>query len=186
MTDEEMDQMLEVARRAERPRGLLEERLQLVEDRRQITDLVILYGWLCDRRQWDELLDHYSDDFQRVLLGTLRETASKEEVAELYRTPKLPRRDGLSGPPPAAQLNSYELRHMIHPPVVRVGDDNSTATAAAVYSMVVSSGEVPNFRRGEHEGGYIFDFRRDNDIWKFTRMVVISENARNPMFQASS
>lgn len=185
MTDEELDQILDVARRPEQPRSTLEERVQVIEDRQRIADLVLLYGWLCDRREWDELLGYYAEDFERVLLGTLRETATKEQVAELYRMPKLPRREGLSGPPPATQLNRYELRHMIHPPVVRVGDDGNTATAAAVYSLVVSSGEVPDFRRGEHEGGYVFDFRRDDGEWKFIRMVVISENARNPMFQAA-
>jgi hypothetical protein len=98
----------------------------------------------------------------------------------------LPRKDGDdAGPPPASQISTYELRHLIHPPVIRVSDDNQKATVAAVYSLVVSSGDGPDFRRGEHEGGYVFGMRREDGRWKFESMVVISENARNPLFSVA-
>jgi hypothetical protein len=185
MTDEELDRLIAVALQPERERKTLEERVQLLEDHLRISDLVMLYGWLCDRRDWDELLDHYTDDFERTLLGTLNETAKgKERLRELYVKPELPRKDGSSGaPPPAAQIAGFELRHLIHPPVIRIGDDHRTATAAASYSLVVSTGDGAAFRRGEHEGGYIFGFRREPvHGWRFCTMVVISENARNPLF----
>lgn len=186
MKDEELAAILEVANRRERPRATLDERVELLEARRAITDLVMLYGWLCDARRWDELLDHYTDDLERTLLGTLDERVKgKEKLRELYDRPQLPRRGDAAGPPPADQINTYELRHLIHPPVVRVADDGRTATVAAVYSLVASSGDGPSFRRGEHEGGYIFGMRRERDgRWRFASMVVISENARNPLFSS--
>jgi hypothetical protein len=49
----------------------------------------------------------------------------------------------------------------------------------------VSSGDGPDFRRGEHEGGYVFGMRREDGRWKFESMVVISENARNPLFSVA-
>jgi ketosteroid isomerase-like protein len=187
MKDHELVAILDVVRTPERPRPTIEERIELLEAHRTITDLVMLYGWLCDARRWDELLDHYTDDFERTLLGTLDEKVKgKEKLRELYERPQLPRKGDVAGPPPADQINTYELRHLIHPPVVRVADDGRTATVAAVYSLVASSGDGSTFRRGEHEGGYIFGMRRESDgRWRFASMIVISENARNPLFSAA-
>lgn len=186
MTDDELALLLDVVRTPETPRATLEERIALLEDHRRLTDLVMTYGWLCDARLWDELLELYTDDFERILVGTLDEhLVGKEVLRERYFAPVLPRKGGVGGPPPATQINSYEIRHMIHPPVVRVDDDGNHATVAAVYSIVATSGDGADFVRGEHEGGYIFRFRREPDVgWRFCRMTVISENARNPLFQS--
>jgi ketosteroid isomerase-like protein len=185
MNDAEIALLLDVVRAPEKPRTSLEARLTHLEDVRSIQDLVLAYGWLCDARRWDELLDLYTDDFERFLVGTLEEhLVGKEALRERYEAPVLPRKGGAGGPPPASQVNAYEIRHMIHPPVVRVSDDGNEATAAAVYSIVATSGDGAELRRGEHEGGYIFGFRKVPDVgWRFCRMVVISENARNPLFQ---
>jgi hypothetical protein len=187
MTDDELALLLAVVRTPERPRTTLDERVRLLEDHRRIADLVMVYGWLCDARRWDELLDLYTDDFERILVGTLDEhLKGKDVLRERYERPVLPRKGGEGGPPPAEQLNAYELRHMIHPPVIRVSDSGDHATAAAVYSMVATSGNGDDLRRGEHEGGYVFEFRREPRVgWRFYKMVVISENARNPLFRSS-
>jgi hypothetical protein len=185
MKDAEIDELLTVVRMPERERTTVEDRLRLAEDVRRINDLVMLYGWLCDRRLWDELLDYYTDDFERRLGGTLNEVAKgKATLRELYFRPVLPPSGGTSGPPPADVINTYELRHLIHPPVVRVSDDNQKATVAAVYSIVATSGDGADLRRGEHEGIYIFGLRQEPELgWRFERMHIISENARNPLFQ---
>ena len=144
MTDDELAELLDVVRTPERARATLEERVELIEAHRAIADLVMLYGWLCDSRRWDELLEHYTDDFERTLLGTLDEKVKgKEKLRELYLRPALPRKGDGDGPPPAAQINTYELRHLIHPPVVRVSDDGLRARVAAVYSLVATSGDGP-------------------------------------------
>lgn len=186
MTDDEIALLLEVVDTPERPRETLEERVQVAEDHRAIHDLVMAYGWLCDARRWDELLDLYTDDFERVLAGTLHEVArGKEALRRLYEAPALPRAGGTQGgPPDATRINRYEIRHLIHPPVIRIGDTGTDATAAAVYSIVATAGDGPDLRRGEHQGGYVFGFRREPGGWRFCRMTVISENARNPLFQA--
>ena len=185
MTDDEIALLLDVVNTSERPGVTLEERVQLAEDRHAIHDLVLAYGWLCDARRWDELLDLYTDDFERILAGTLQEVArGKDTLRKLYEAPQLPRAGADDKAPPAASLiNQYEIRHMIHPPVIRIGDDRDQATAAAVYSIVATSGDGPEQRKGDHQGGYIFGFRREPKGWRFCRMTVISENARNPLFQ---
>lgn len=181
---DELRELLDVVRRPERRRETLEERIEVIEAHREISDLVMLYGWLCDAGEWDELLEHYTDDFERTLLGTLNEKVrGKDKIRELYVRPVLPRKGDRPGPPPADQITSYEVRHLIHPPVIRLADDGRAATVAAVYSIVATSGDGPALRRGEHEGGYIFGMRREPDgRWRFATMVVISENARNPLF----
>lgn len=186
MNKDELAQLLDVVRQPERRRETLEERIEAIEARREIADLVMLYGWLCDAAEWDELLDHYTDDFERTLLGTLDETVKgKDKMRELYVRPVLPRKGDRPGPPSADQIASYEVRHLIHPPVIRLSDDGRAATVATVYSIVATSGDGPDLDRGEHEGGYIFGMRRETDgRWRFASMTVISENARNPLFTA--
>lgn len=186
MTDDELAKLIAVAQTPERPRTTLEERVELLEAHRALSDLVLLYGMLCDARRWDELLDLYTDDFERTLLGTLDETVKgKEAIRPLYVSPVLPRSGDDTGPPPASQIGTYELRHMIHPAVIRVSDDGQRATVAAVYSLIASSGDGAEFVKGDHQGGYIFGFRQEGGRWLFESMVVISENARNPLFRAA-
>jgi hypothetical protein len=183
----ELEMLLEVVRRPERARTSVEERVQLLEDHRRVTELVMAYGWLCDAREWDELLDLYTDDFERFLVGTLDEhLVGKDALRAAYERPVLPRRGGAGGLSDDTRPQDLEIRHMIHPPVVRIDDDGDHAHVAAVYGLVVTSGDGPQVRRGEHEGGYIFELRRVPDVgWRFCRMTVISENARNRMFWGS-
>jgi hypothetical protein len=182
MNDAELAMLLDVVRTPERSRATIEDRLRLLEDQRRIADLIMYYGWLCDARRWDELLELYTDDFERSLLGTLEEhLVGKETLREVYERPVLPRKGGRGGL--SIQPTALEIRHLIHPPVIRIADDNDHATAVAVYSMAVTSGDGPDLRRGMHEGGYVFEFRREPEFgWRFAKMSVISENARNPLF----
>ena len=54
------------------------------------------------------------------------------------------------------------------------------------YSLVASTEQPDGFRRGQHEGGYIFEMRKEADgRWRVAKMTVFSENARNPLFQGS-
>ncbi len=184
MKDDELELVLDVFRRPERRRESLDERVQLLEDHRRIGELVLAYGLLCDERKWDELLELYTDDMERFLLGTLSEhLVGKEALRERYVRPVLPRQDGSGGLTDERRPEALELRHMIHPPLIRVSDDGDHAWVAAVYSLVVTSGEGIETARGEHEGGYLFEMRREPDVgWRFCRMSVISENTRNPMF----
>jgi len=123
----------------------------------------------------------------RAIPGTLDEhLVGKEALRSAYERPVLPRTGGKGGLSRDLRPEALEIRHMIHPPVIRVSDSGDHAIVAAVYGMVVTSGDGPTTRRGEHEGGYIFELRRVPEVgWRFCKMSVISENARNPMFWAS-
>ena len=184
MNDDEIDALLAVVQRPERPRTTVEARVQALEDRDVIRGLIMKYGYLCDARRWDELLDLYTDDIERVLAGTLTEQVSgKAALREKLVAPTLERRSGEGSAPPPSALEALELRHLMASDIVRLGDDGVTATAAVQYQMVATVDDDRGFRRGVHEGSYVFEFRRDGGRWRFSRQFIVSDNAHNPMFR---
>lgn len=185
----ELEGLLEVVQQTERPRPTDEERLQALEDRRAIRDLIMRYGYLCDARRWDELLELYTDDIERVLAGTLVErVVGKHALREKLVAPTLERRDDATpDAPEPSDLASLELRHLMASDVVRLSDDGTTARAAVQYMLVATSDDAANgFRRGAHEGSYVFDFRKEDGRWRFVRQHIVSDNAHNPMFQRAT
>ncbi len=181
--DAERQQLIEVLRRPRAAPRDIQERIRLIEDRLEIEQLIHRYGYLCDFRLWDELMDLYTDDIERVLAGTLVERVKgKDELRPKYEHLPLPNKDG-NGPPPAEQLNSYEIKHLITGIVTDVrGDEASAVARYTISAQGVIDGEL---RRGSHDGSYEFRFRRTAEGWRFCYMLVVSGNAGNPMFQRS-
>ena len=161
-------------------------RLALAEDRETIRDLIMTYGYLEDARRWDEMLALYTDDIVRVLAGSLVETVrGKPALRARLVTPVM---EAVSGRTAAApeQLERLGLRHLMWGDVVRVAPDRQTATAAVQYTLVATAEGPDGHRRGSHEGSYVFEFRREDGSWKFSRQVIVTNNAHNPMFAASN
>ena len=185
MNDTEMDAMLEVVQQPERPRESIEERVQALEDHDEIRGLIMAYGYLCDARRWDDLLELYTDDIERVLAGSLVERVQgKPALREKLVAPTLQHRAGDGAAPPPSALEQLELRHRMASDLVRLGDDGVNARAVVQYQMVAVSDDERGFRRGAHEGSYVFDFRKESDgRWRFCRQFIVSDNAHNPMFQ---
>jgi len=181
----EMTAMLEVVQRPERARTSVDERVQALEDRDEIRGLIMTYGYLCDARRWDDLLALYTDDIERVLAGSLVERVQgKPALREKLVAPTLEHRSGEGAAPPPSHLEQLELRHLMASDLVRLGDDGVTARAVVQYQMVAVSDDERGFRRGAHEGSYVFDFRKEDDgRWRFCRQFIVSNNAHNPMFQ---
>ena len=83
------------------------------------------------------------------------------------------------------QLNTYEFRHLIVDDLIRLDPSGTKGWAVAAYSLVASTEQPDGFRRGQHEGGYIFEMRKcDDGRWRVAHMTVFSENSRNPLFQS--
>ena len=59
----------------------VEERVQVLEDREAIRGLIMAYGYLCDARRWDELLEIGSWSKARDV-GKLRVEGKDYEVAD--------------------------------------------------------------------------------------------------------
>jgi hypothetical protein len=184
VNSEQIDALLEVVQRRERDRTTPEERVQALEDRDAIRGLIMRYGYLCDARRWDDLLELYTDDIERVLAGSLVERVQgKDALRAKLVAPTLERRSDEGSAPPLNELEALRLRHLMASDVVRLGDDGTTAAAAVQYQLVATAEDERGFRHGAHEGSYVFEFRKDDGRWRFCRQFIVSDNAHNPMFR---
>jgi 3-phenylpropionate/cinnamic acid dioxygenase small subunit len=181
---EEVAALVDTATRPERRRDTLEERIELAEARRAIRDLIMSYGYLEDARRWDDMLAMYTDDIERVLAGSLVETIrGKEALRDRLITPVMATKSGVASAT-RDQVERLGLRHLMFSDVIRIADDGRTATAAVQYVLVATRDDRDGHRRGIHEGSYVFDFRNEHGIWKFSRQLIVTNNAHNPMFRA--
>jgi 3-phenylpropionate/cinnamic acid dioxygenase small subunit len=183
MNAHEQEELLAAVARPEQPRHSLEARLDAAEDRETIRDLIMRYGYLEDGRRWDDMLALYTDDIERVLAGSLVECVQgKVALRERLFRPVMV---STTGQPGAAkdELDRLGLRHLMASEVIRLSDDGTRAAAAVQYTMVATREDEHGFRRGSHEGSYVFEFRKESGTWKFCRQVIITDNAHNPMFR---
>jgi 3-phenylpropionate/cinnamic acid dioxygenase small subunit len=179
----EETELLAAVTRREQPRRTPEAQLDAAEDRETIRDLIMRYGYLEDARRWDDMLALYTDDIERVLAGSLVERVQgKAALRERLFRPVMVSTAGQAG---AAQdeLDRLGLRHLMASDVIRLSDDGTHAVAAVQYTMVATRDDEHGFRRGSHEGSYVFEFRKEAGTWKFSRQVIITDNAHNPMFR---
>ena len=158
--------------------------LARLEDRARIYDLVMAYGYLEDARLWDDMLALYTDDIERELAGSLTEVVrGKSELRDRLITPVMEAKSGRVAAP-REQVEQLALRHLIFGVAIDVADDRSTARASAQYILVATRDGERGFERGSHEGSYEFEFRRVDGEWKFSRQLIVTNNAHNPMFAA--
>lgn len=180
------EEFSKLAPREERPRASLEERIQLLEDRQLIQAMIDEYGFCCDARWWDRLQELYAEGIEREIMGTLAETVrGREQLIELHRNPVLPRAAGIDTVRvDLTRFQDREIRHLISTRIVRVSDDGQAAWALAYYQMAVVGREDGVWKRGEHDGTYVFTFTKATGRWQFSQHLVWSNNAVNPMFGA--
>ena len=158
--------------------------LTRLEDRAQIYDLVMAYGYLEDARQWDGMLALYTDDIERELAGSLTEVVrGKAELRDRLVTPVMEAKSGRVAAS-REQVEQLGLRHLIFSVAVEVAADGTTARASAQYILVATRDGAAGFERGSHEGSYEFEFRKVDGVWKFSRQLIVTNNAHNPMFAA--
>jgi hypothetical protein len=158
--------------------------LTRLEDRAQLYDLVMAYGYLEDARRWDDMLALYTDDIERELAGSLTEVIrGKAELRDRLITPVMEAKSGRVAAS-REQVEQLGLRHLIFSVTLEVGADGVTARADAQYILVATRDGAQGFERGSHEGSYEFEFRKVDGAWKFSRQLIVTNNAHNPMFAA--
>jgi hypothetical protein len=158
--------------------------LTRLEDRAQLYDLVMAYGYLEDARRWDDMLALYTDDIERELAGSLTEAIrGKAELRDRLITPVMEAKSGRVAAS-REQVEQLGLRHLIFSVTLEVGADGVTARADAQYILVATRDGAQGFERGSHEGSYEFEFRKVDGTWKFSRQLIVTNNAHNPMFAA--
>jgi 3-phenylpropionate/cinnamic acid dioxygenase small subunit len=160
------------------------ERLTRLEDRARLYDMVMAYGYLEDARRWDDMLALYTDDIERELAGSLTEIVrGKAELRDRLVTPVM---EAKSGRVAASrdQVEQLGLRHLIFGVAIEVAADSNRARASAQYILVATRDGAAGFERGSHEGSYEFQFRKVDRTWRFSRQLIVTNNAHNPMFAA--
>ena len=179
---DDLPELLAILRMPEQPLVTLEARLSALVDRQAIHDLVMRYAYLCDARAWDELIECYTEDAERIFAGTLdQRVVGRDAIAAAYEAQDLTRADGGGGLASDEVAHSH-LLHLVADEVVRLSDDGSEAFVAARGQLVVSSEREQSFRRGAHEASWAFRLRKESGVWKIARLVVYSDAAHNPMF----
>ena len=168
----------------ERDRQGLEGKLTLVIDKQRVVEMINEYAFACDSRQWDVLLELYDENIERVMTGTLNETVrGRDTLIGLHANPALPRAKGVEMEKrDLTKIKGLEIRHLIGTQMVRVSDDNQSAWALCHYQMALVGQENDRWEHGLHEGTYLFSFSKASGAWKFTRHLIWTNNAANPMF----
>jgi len=165
------------------------ERVARLEDRAQLYDLVMAYGYLEDARRWDDMLALYTDDIERELAGSLTEVVrGKAALRDRLVTPVMEAKSGRVAAS-REEVEQLGLRHLIFGVAIEVAADGASARASAQYILVATRDGAAReqggrFERGSHEGSYEFEFRTVDGTWKFSRQLIVTNNAHNPMFGA--
>lgn len=172
------------APRRERDRSGIEDRLQLLQDKQRIEEMIIEYGFVCDSAGWDILEELYDENIEREMTGTLSETVrGRANLIELHRNPALPRAAGVNTVKvDLGRFRNREIRHLITSKLVRIADDNQKAWALCYYQMAVVGQDDEGWHHGLHEGTYVFSFSKASGAWRFTQHLIWTNNAVNPMF----
>jgi hypothetical protein len=145
---EELDLLLEVVRRPDFAGRTLEDRVAALEDRDAIRELIMAYGYLEDERRWDEMLELYTDDIERVLAGSLVETVrGKAALRDRLVNPVMQAKSGAAAAS-RSRVEQLGLRHLMAAEVIRLGPDRSTATATLHYTLVATRDDASGFARG--------------------------------------
>ncbi len=149
---------------------------QLLDDEAEIRDLIMRYAHLQDLGCFDDFLELCTDDVERVLSGTLDQHAKgREDLRAKLAEPV--RVAGLGAVLEPADVRS---RHLVTDEVIRVDADGTHAAAVAQFAVALTP-RTGEFRHGQHEGTYLFEFRKEGGRWRISRQVVDSNTARNPL-----
>jgi uncharacterized protein (TIGR02246 family) len=142
----------------------VERRLQIMEDKEEIKELLIAYGRDFDKRDFDAYAQLFVSDGvwvggapgSHVYTGP---DAIREFVAKTY--------------PPSQYPGSF---HIMSSPSIQIIDENSaTAWSRWTYVVLGIHGEPAPFAAGHYEDVLV----REKGVWKFKRRQVFAE-AKQP------
>jgi ketosteroid isomerase-like protein len=154
----------------------LEERIQLLEDRDAIRNLIGHYAVCIDAQEWDELFKIFTDDVVRLLVAQGHVVNGKDALRKVMTGRAVPIPGGQHELP---EEGLAENKHLITTEVIRIASDRKVAYAACVYQLAMATEEHGQWDRGLHEGRYILTFGREGEQWKISKLEVLSNIAKN-------
>ena len=141
---------------------MLEERIQVLEDRQEITELLMTHPLAIDGRAFEFWLDKWTDDavVDRVAdperhSGDFHGVYGKDVMREESRSPEL------------AALQKIGLCHFVTVPAIRLEGD--TAHATNYLQLIGLEGQSYRFRRILVSR---WELRREGGEWKISRRVI--------------
>lgn len=169
----------------EKPLKTLEERVQRLEDVREINDLIWRYAHLSDRAGMKERLvnDFCTEDVVKVHAGTLNQRfLGRQACLDGWKAGTLitiegekskQRRQGAAGNGTNSTLppRGWAAAHMNFPMIIRIADDNKTAWVTYYHFLNHSRIENNELTIRGHSGTDTFWLTKQ-DRWRIKKWVV--------------
>ncbi len=171
-------EIMEVMSLPEKAPTSLEARVERLEAKESIRNLIMEYSFHCDSKKYDQLVDRFcTKDVTMVRGDTLQgRFEGAEEVKAAWRGGAVRRRDGkLYKGTPTKLVSGIRGRHMMYPSMIRISDDGKQAWGAWYFSGVRSTFSDDGMARGIHDGTDLFTFVKEGDEWKIRKMVINTE-----------
>jgi hypothetical protein len=164
--------------RAESGKGSLAARLQAVEDRQAIEQLMMGdYPLALDRRLWKEYANTFTEDGELVQgTNVTKGRAAIEELFSRPRPPSTPAADApatpRAPPPPPGEFGA--TKHVVTNLALKLNGDTATATAYWQTIATRSNGTVV-----AAAGHYVDSLKKVKGQWKFTRREIVNPSRPN-------
>ena len=170
---------IDVIKMKEKRPATLEERVERLEAKQTITEIVMAYSQLHDVPDWEAFMDYCTDDIERVVSGsvTARERGKKELLATYQRGQVLTRADGSR----IVYDSSLKRKHLVVTPVVRISDNGQEGWYASYVSLVSTKEVDGEHLRSAHEATIVLNFVRQGDDWKIRKMLLNTEIGHDPL-----
>lgn len=153
---------------AEGGKGSLEARLQAVEDRQAIEQLMVGdYPLALDRRLWTDYANTFTEDGELVQGKNV--TKGRAAIVELFSRPRPPRTPAAGAPatPPPGEFGA--TKHVVTNLALKLDGDTATATAYWQTIATRSNGTVV-----AAAGHYVDALKKVNGQWKFARREIVN------------
>jgi len=131
----------------------LEARIRVLEDIEEIKKLKARYAYCLDERDWDGVVDFFTDD-AKVDFGAFGKYEGKKEIEEFFK---------VTFPPSTA----FTL-HMIQAPIIEVEGDRAKGQWYMHESATFTEGNTPAWGAVKYED----EFVRKDGKWKCNVSVV--------------
>ena len=179
-----------IERLEEKPLKTLEERVQRLEDIRELEDLLWRYAHLSDRRQFERLTEDFcTADVEKVHAGSLKQRFKGRDgcmrswaegvliTSEGKKSKPAFGRGGGSGKP--LPPRGWAASHLNFPWIIRIADDNKTAWAT-YYHFLNSAKVVNNELVNDGHSGTDTFWLSKQDRWRIKKWVVQTDIGFRP------
>ena len=180
--------VLDVVRETEPPARSLAEAVERIGHRQAIRDVLAAYCYFRDEHRWSEAAAQFTEDCEWSFAGTLDETVRGRDAVLAASGVPLKRADPAFGRGASrAEWAELAYKHLLATEMIKLGPGNATARVIAYCQVVATRGTGGEFERGAHEATYYIDFQRtDHAGWLMKRMITLTDNAHNPLFNKPS